>query len=241
MVFDKPVQKEMIPVAENFRIVRERVAEAAVLSGRSPEDIRLVAVTKFVETERIAKAIAAGCLEVGENRAQELTEKYDFFKENGQRVHFIGQLQLNKVKYLVGRAELIQSADRPEAFYEISCVAEKRGVRQGVLVEVNIGAEPQKAGIAPDELPELLKRISDLPSICVKGLMCIPPAAGGKSAAYYFAHMKELFESIKGMDIPGISMEVLSMGMSGDYTSAIAEGSNMVRVGSAIFGARVNR
>lgn len=231
----------MIPVAENYRRVKEAAAEAAYKSGRRPEDIRLVAVTKFVETDLIRMAIGAGCTEVGENRAQELVNKFDFFKLYSQTVHFIGQLQLNKVKYLVGRAELIQSADRPEAFAEIARVAQKRGVRQNVLVEVNIGSEPQKAGIEPNDLPELLKRISDLPSVCVKGLMCIPPAAGERGAGYYFARMKELFESIKGMNIPGIETELLSMGMSGDYTSAIAEGSNMVRVGSAIFGARVKR
>lgn len=228
----------MTTAAENYRIVRDRVAEAAVKSGRSPDEVRLIAVTKFVDTERIAEAIGAGCLEVGENRAQELTDKYDFFKNNGQRIHFIGQLQLNKVKYLIGKAELIQSADRLEAFAEIDRLAGKHGIRQGVLAEVNIAEEPQKAGVSPCELEELLKRIADMPNVCVKGLMCIPPAAGGTEARYWFAHMKELFDDIKGKDIPGIEMELLSMGMSGDYPEAIAEGANMVRVGSAIFGQR---
>ncbi|MBO4848969.1 MAG: YggS family pyridoxal phosphate-dependent enzyme [Clostridia bacterium] len=231
-------QETQINVAENYRIVKERAAEAAIKSGRRPEDVRLVAVTKFVDTARIYEAIAAGCREVGENRAQELTDKYDFFKENGQTVHFIGQLQLNKVKYLIGRADLIQSADRPDAFSEIDRLAVKRGIRQGTLVEVNIGAEPQKAGIAPEDLPELLDRVSDMPGVRVKGLMCIPPAAGSRGADYWFARMKELYEDIKGKNIPNIEMEILSMGMSGDYPIAIAEGADMVRVGSAIFGAR---
>ena len=225
-------------VAENFRRVRENVAEAAIKSGRKPEDIRLIAVTKFVDPARIKEAIDAGAAEVGENRAQELTAKYDFFKGNREIIHFIGQLQLNKVKYLIGRADLIQSADRLEAFAEIDRLAVKAGIRQDTLVEVNIGSEPQKAGIAPNDLPELLKRVSDMPGVCVKGLMCIPPAAGGEEARRSFARMKELFENIKGMDLPGIEPTVLSMGMSGDYTSAIAEGANMVRIGSAIFGAR---
>ena len=224
--------------ADNYRFVADNIREAALKAGRDPGEIRLVAVTKFVDTERIAAAIGAGCTEVGENRAQELTEKYEFFKNNSQTVHFIGQLQLNKVKYLIGRADLIQSADRPEAFAEINRLAEKHGIRQETLVEVNIGDEPQKAGIAPGDLPELLKRISDMPCIHVKGLMCIPPAAGERGAGYYFARMKELFENIKGMDIPMADMELLSMGMSGDYPSAIAEGAKMVRVGSAIFGRR---
>ena len=228
----------MINVGENYKRVSENVAEAAVRSGRKPEDIRLIAVTKFVEAERIIPAFEAGCLEVGENRAQELTEKFDFFKAHSQTVHFIGQLQLNKVKYLIGRADLIQSADRPEAFAEISRLALKHGIWQDTLMEVNIGDEPQKAGIAPNDVPELLKRVSDMPNLRVKGLMCIPPAAGSREAAYYFARMKELFESIKGMNIPNVEMQLLSMGMSGDYSSAIAEGANMVRVGSAIFGPR---
>lgn len=232
-------QKEVASViGENFRRVAENVHEAAVKSGRGADDVRLIAVTKFVEIERIAPVFEAGCLEVGENRAQELTDKYDFFKEHGQTVHFIGQLQLNKVKYLVGRADLIQSADRPEAFTEINRIAGKHGLIQQTLVEVNIGDEPQKAGIAPDELEELLKRISEMPNVLVKGLMCIPPAAGSRDARYYFAGMRELFENIKGRNIPGVEMELLSMGMSGDYESAIAEGANMVRVGSAIFGPR---
>ena len=227
-----------LSVAENYLRVADTVREAALKARRDPKEIRLVAVTKFVDTERIARAIGAGCSEVGENRAQELTDKYEFFKNNGQTIHFIGQLQINKVKYLIGRADLIQSADRPEAFAEINRLAGKHGIRQQTLVEVNIGDEPQKAGIAPGDLPELLKRISDMPCIQVKGLMCIPPAAGERGAGYYFARMKELFEDIKGMAIPGTEMEVLSMGMSGDYPSAIAEGANMVRVGSAIFGRR---
>lgn len=225
-------------VRENFIRVRELVAEAADRSGRRPEDIRLIAVTKFVDTERIKQAIDAGAREVGENRAQELVDKYDFFKENGQRVHFIGKLQLNKLKYLVGRAELIQSADRPEAFFEIERLAEKKGLVQDALVEVNIGGELQKGGIAPNELPELITTISDMPHVCVKGLMCIPPAADGAGARVWFKRMKELFEDIKTRETANVKMEILSMGMSGDFTSAVAEGANMVRVGSAIFGQR---
>ena len=231
-------QETMTDVFANYRRISDEVAEAAVKSGRKPSDVRLVAVTKFVEPERIAPAFDAGCLEVGENRAQELTEKYDFFRSHGQTVHFIGQLQLNKIKYLIGRADLIQSADRLEAFSEISRLAGKHGLRQECLVEINIGDEPQKAGITPSDLPELLKRVSDMPNVFVKGLMCIPPAAGDVDVRYYFAKMKELFENIKGMQIPGIEMTLLSMGMSGDHNSAIAEGANMVRVGSAIFGPR---
>ena len=227
-----------LDTARRVEIVKSNIAEAAYKAGRDASEVRLVAVTKFVEPERIQPAFAAGVAEVGENRAQELVDKYDFFKANGQRVHFIGQLQLNKVKYLVGRAELIQSADRMEAFAEIDRIAVNRGVRQDTLVEVNIGAEPQKAGIAPEGLTELFKRISDMPGICVRGLMCIPPAAEGDKVRGYFRRMKELFDEYKGLDIPFICMDILSMGMSGDYAAAVEEGATMVRVGSAIFGAR---
>ena len=231
-------QETLINAAENFRVVRENVAEAAVKSGRSPEDVRLVAVTKFVEEERILPALEAGCLEVGENRAQELRDKFGFFKAHGQTVHFIGKLQLNKVKYLIGRADLIQSADRLEAFVEIDRLAGQHGLIQPCLAEINIGEEPQKGGVAPCELFELLKVISGMPNVLVKGLMCIPPAAGSEDAVYYFKKQRELFESAKELELPNVSMEILSMGMSGDYISAIAEGANMVRVGSAIFGPR---
>lgn len=225
-------------VRENYLRVKESAAEAALKSGRRPEDVRLVCVTKFVDKERIAEAVEAGCTETGENRAQELVDKYDFFREHGQTVHFIGQLQLNKVKYLVGRADLIQSADRFEAFAEIERLAAKHGIVQKTLMEINIGDEPQKGGVSAKEAPELLMRISDMPHVSVRGLMCIPPAAGGEDVRKYFGRMKELFENIKAMNIANISMELLSMGMSGDFPSAIAEGANMVRVGSAIFGAR---
>lgn len=232
------MESQVTSIADNYRIVKERVAEAADRSGRDPGDIRLIAVTKFVETERILKAIEAGACEVGENRAQELTDKLEFFRAHGQKVHFIGQLQLNKIKYLVGRADLIQSADRFEAFAEISRLAVNRGVEQDTLAEVNIGAEPQKSGVDAGNLPELLKRISDLPNIRVKGLMCIPPAAEAEEARGYFKRMRELFCDCKGLEIPNIQMEILSMGMSGDYAVAVEEGATMVRVGSAIFGAR---
>lgn len=231
-------QETLINAAENYRRVRAEVDEAAVKSGRRPEDVRLVAVTKFVEPERIAPAFAAGCTEVGENRAQELRDKYEFFRGYSQTTHFIGKLQLNKVKYLIGRADLIQSADRLEAFREIDRLAGAAGIRQDCLVEINIGEEPQKGGVAPKELFELLKVISDMPNVFVRGLMCIPPAAGSEDAVFYFRKQRELYEEAKELVLPNVSMEILSMGMSGDYISAIAEGANMVRVGSAIFGPR---
>ena len=189
-------------IAENYRIIRDRMGEACARAGRSVDEVTLLAVTKFVPVERIAEAIAAGADHVGENRVQELTQKLEFFNNSGCRVHFIGQLQTNKVKYIIGKVHLIQSVDRPALAMELQRQAAARGVEQDVLIEVNIGGEEQKGGIACGELSEFLKTIQDMPSLHVKGLMCIPPALSAEEARPYFARMKELYESIKADSFP---------------------------------------
>ena len=231
-------ESEADKVSQRLVLVREGIAEAAAKCGRLPEDIKLIAVTKFVEKERILPAILNGITDVGENRAQEFTDKFDFFTEHGLIKHFIGVLQLNKVKYLVGKADLIQSVDRAELVNEINRRAEKLNLVQNILIEVNIGGEEQKSGISPEALPELLKIISDMSGIFVKGLMCVPPAGDEESTRPYFARMRELFESMKAYNGRNISMDELSMGMSGDYKAAIAEGATYIRIGSGIFGPR---
>lgn len=225
-------------IRENYLEICQNIADAAKQAGRRAEDITLVAVSKFVDEERIRLAHEAGANVFGESRAQELGEKMPMFEEFGADVHFIGQLQTNKVKYVIGNASLIQSVDRLELAKEISRLAVKAGITQDVLAEVNIGGEAQKGGIAPDELKDLISIISELPGIKVKGLMCVPPAVGEEEARRYFASMRRLFEDIASAGIPGVDMRELSMGMSGDYKSAIKEGATMVRVGTAIFGAR---
>lgn len=225
-------------IRENYLEICQNIADAAKQAGRRAEDITLVAVSKFVDEERIRLAHEAGANVFGESRAQELGEKMPMFEEFGADVHFIGQLQTNKVKYVIGNASLIQSVDRLELAKEISRLAVKAGITQDVLAEVNIGGEAQKGGIAPDELKDLISIISELPGIRVKGLMCVPPAVGEEEARRYFASMRRLFEDIASAGIPGVDMRELSMGMSGDYKSAIKEGATMVRVGTAIFGAR---
>lgn len=225
-------------IRENYLEICQSIADAAKQAGRRAEDITLVAVSKFVDEERIRLAHEAGANVFGESRAQELGEKMPMFEEFGADVHFIGQLQTNKVKYVIGYASLIQSVDRLELAKEISRLAVKAGITQNVLAEVNIGGEAQKGGIAPDELKDLISVISELPGIRVKGLMCVPPAVGEGEARRYFASMRRLFEDIGSAGIPGVDMQELSMGMSGDYRSAIKEGATMVRVGTAIFGAR---
>lgn len=225
-------------IVENYSRVMENIAQSCAKAGRRPDEVKLIAVTKYVDTERIAEAVAAGARSVGENRVQEFRDKQEFFKNHGLDVHLIGQLQTNKVKYIIGSDALIQSLDRIELAKEISRIASARDIIQNALVEVNIGGEAQKGGIAPEGLMPFLEIVSALPNIRIKGLMCVPPAVGQEGARAYFAAMRRLFEDIRSMDIPNVDMLELSMGMSGDYRSAILEGATMVRVGTAIFGAR---
>ncbi|MBQ9832274.1 MAG: YggS family pyridoxal phosphate-dependent enzyme [Clostridia bacterium] len=228
----------MMSIADNYRMISNNVKEAAVKSGRGADDVTLVAVTKFVDKDRILQAIEAGADNVGENRVQEFVDKEEFFKNYKINTHFIGQLQTNKVKYVLGKVKLVQSVDRLALAKELSRVATLRGLSQDILIEVNIGREEQKGGVMPEQLCELLSQIQELPGIFVKGLMCVPPAVGEREVHAYFAQMRKLFDDVAAMRIENVSMDVLSMGMSSDYMAAIAEGSTMVRVGSALFGAR---
>ncbi len=225
-------------IRENYLTIRENMEKAAAAAGRRADEVKFIAVTKFVEEARIAEAFDAGVASVGENRVQELTGKLDFFRNRGAEVNLIGQLQTNKVKYIIGKVDMIQSVDRPALAQEIDRLAARAGVVQDVLIEVNIGGEAQKGGVAPDELLNLFDMISAMNGIRVKGLMCIPPAVGEDGARPYFARMRELFETFRGTTRRNVAMEQLSMGMSGDYMAAIAEGATMIRVGSALFGAR---
>lgn len=225
-------------VATNFRRVKDNISEAAISCGRRPEDSELIAVTKFVDEERILAAVQAGARSVGENRVQEYLKKAELFKSNNLNADIIGRLQTNKVKYIVGDVRLIQSVDRLSLAQEIDRIAKARNCVQNILVEVNIGDEEQKGGIAVSKLKDFLYEVSAMQGVCVKGLMCIPPAVGEDEARGYFARMKKLFDETSAEKISGVFMEELSMGMSGDYMAAVKEGATMVRVGSAIFGAR---
>ncbi len=225
-------------IADNYKKIKDNIADAAIKSGRNPDDVTFVAVTKFVDTDRILQAIEAGADTVGENRAQEFMDKEEFFKKYNLRTHFIGQLQTNKVKYILGKVQLVQSVDRLALAKELSRVASLKGLSQDILIEVNIGEEEQKGGVMPDELCELLSQVALMPNIFVKGLMCVPPAVGEREVHKYFASMRKLFDEIASMRMENVKMDVLSMGMSSDYMAAIAEGSTMVRIGSALFGAR---
>ncbi|MDD4075140.1 MAG: YggS family pyridoxal phosphate-dependent enzyme [Eubacteriales bacterium] len=227
-------------VRDNYLRIRENMESACARAGRSVADVTLVGVTKFVEEDAIAEAIDCGLTDVGENRVQEWQRKREFFARRGVRTHLIGQLQTNKVKYIVGAGiGLIQSVDRLALAEALERHCLSLGCTQDVLIEVNIGDEAQKGGVERDELPELLMKISAMSQIRVRGLMCIPPAVGAEDARRYFVRMRELYADTAALALPNVSMRVLSMGMSGDYTVAIEEGATMVRVGTAMFGARI--
>lgn len=239
MVFNTKGLINTMSVAENYKRTVENIANTAIKCGRNPNEIELIAVTKFVDIERISQACDAGAKSVGENRVQEYLQKADFFKSRNLNADIIGRLQTNKVKYIVGNVRYIQSVDRLGLAEEINRLALLKGVVQNVLVEVNIGEEEQKGGIAANMLEDFLGELSAMQGVCVKGLMCIPPAVSESEAVSYFAKMKKLFDDTAAKKLSGIEMKELSMGMSGDYMAAVCEGATMVRVGSAIFGARI--
>ena len=226
-------------IAENVALVRRNMDEAAQKAGRDPKEILLLAATKMNDADRVREAIRAGVDLCGENRVQEMLEKQAQGAYEGAPLHFIGHLQKNKVKQVVGLAELIHGVDSPALLEAISRVAESRGLVQDVLLEVNIGAEASKSGFAPEELPAALEVASRLPKLRVRGLMAIPPiCAAPEENRPFFLRMKQLFIDNGEKKYDNVSMDFLSMGMSGDYTEAIACGANLIRVGSGIFGPR---
>lgn len=224
-------------IAENVAQVRAKIEAAEKRAGREAGSVDLICVCKFVDTERIQKAIDCGLRHVGENRAQELTEKLNFYKQNDCTIHFIGQLQTNKIKYICGNADLIQSVDRIELALAIEAFCKRHSIHQDILIEVNIGKEPQKGGVMADKLDGLLSCLESSDSLTVKGLMCVPPAAEGEQVRPYFRAMYELKRAMQDAH-PSMPLKILSMGMSHDYEIAVEEGATMVRVGTAIFGDR---
>ena len=226
-------------IAENVKQVKENMAAAARRCGREPDGILLCAATKMNDASRVREAIAAGVDVCGENRVQELTEKLEQGAYSGCPLHFIGHLQKNKVKYIVGKVSLIHSADSLELIGVIDKRAAALGVTQDILLEVNIGGEEAKSGFAPDKLGEVLPRMADFRAVRVRGLMAIPPICENmEENRPYFRTMKQLFVDIGAKKYDNVTMDFLSMGMSADYEAAIEEGANIVRVGTGIFGAR---
>ena len=219
-------------IKENVDKIRAAMNEAAIKAGRDPKQILLCAATKMNDADRVRAAIAAGVDCCGENRVQELTEKAAQNAYEGAPVHFIGHLQTNKVRQVVGKVDLVQSVDSLRLLEAICKEANKQSICQDILLEINVAAEESKTGFAPEELEATLRTAAQLGGVRVLGLMAIPPVshAPGDNIPW-FTKMRQLFETVPGAT-------VLSMGMSDDFADAIACGSTMIRVGTAIFGKR---
>ena len=225
---------------ENIARVKANMARAALEADRDPAEITLVAATKVQTSDTIRAAIAAGITICGENRVQELTAHLDDYAYDGAKIHFIGHLQTNKVRFVVGRVDLIESVDSPRLLEAIERQAEKLNLVQDVLLEVNIGREESKGGCLPEELPTLARLAMDLPHVRLRGLMAIPPVAAEPGAnRRFFAATRQLYVDIRRqIGDNDTDIDCLSMGMSGDYEDAIREGATLVRVGTALFGPR---
>ena len=229
-------------IRENIDVIKAKIAKAAEKAGRNPEDVLLLAVTKTIDVERIREAVDYGLYELGENKVQELLLKEPELKLTDCKAHLIGHLQSNKVKKIVGKVETIQSVDSVSIANEIGKRSVEAGVTTKILLEINAGNEESKFGFSRDEVFEKACEISEIKGILIDGLMCVAPICEKEAEIRtIFSNIHRLFIDIAGKKRDNINMNVLSMGMSGDYKQAILEGSNLVRIGSAIFGGRIYR
>ena len=226
-------------IAENVARIRAELAEAAIAAGRDPSEIKLCAATKMNDADAVRQAIRAGVDCCGENRVQELTAKLAENAYEGAPVHFIGHLQTNKVKQVVGKVDLIQSVDSERLLKEINKEAARQGIIQDILLEVNIGEEASKSGFQAEDIPGIVEKMGEFPNVCMKGLMAIPPISQKEGENLkFFQKMFHLYVDIQNKIDDNVKVDCLSMGMSGDFRDAAACGSTMIRVGTAIFGAR---
>ena len=226
-------------IADNVARIRAEMEAAAIACGRDPKTIQLCAATKMNDADAVRQAIAAGVDCCGENRVQELTAKLAENAYEGAPVHFIGHLQTNKVKQVVGKVDLIQSVDSERLLLAIHKEAVKQGLVQNILLEVNIGEEASKSGFSADDILPLVDRAQEFPNICIKGLMAIPPISQNPGENLkFFQKMFQLSVDISNKIEDNVKVDCLSMGMSDDFADAITAGSTMIRVGTAIFGAR---
>ena len=229
----------MNSIKDNVLLVREEMARAAAQAGRDENSVLLLAATKMNDAGRIRQAIEAGVDICGENRVQELQEKLPQGAYEGCPLHFIGHLQKNKAKFLVGTVDLIHSVDSLELMNTIEQLAAKKGIIQNILLEVNIGGEAAKSGIIPGETDEFAARMADYPHLKLRGLMAIPPVSekvGGNLK--YFEKMFHLYVDIGAKKYDNTNIDCLSMGMSDDFADAIREGATLIRVGTRLFGSR---
>lgn len=226
-------------IKRNLDSVMERIEKAAQRSGRNARDIKLIAVTKTVEPEKILRIIDEGILDLGENRVQELTKKYDII-DRKCNWHLIGHLQTNKVKYIIDKVKLIHSVDRLELAQEINKRAQSHGITVDVLVQVNVSGEESKFGVALEEAREMVEKMSAFSNIRIRGFMTMAPfAENPESIRYVFSKLRDFSIDIRKENLDNNNMDILSMGMSNDFEVAIEEGSNMVRIGTALFGKRI--
>lgn len=225
---------------ENIEAVRAGLDAAAIAAGRDPSSITLLAATKTQTSDTIREAIAAGITVCGENRVQELTAHLADSAYEGADIHFIGHLQTNKVKYVVGKVSLIHSVSSEKLLRAIGAQADKLGIVQDILLEINLAGEESKSGFAPEQALDAARTAANLQGVRLRGLMCIPPASGEKEENFqHFETLHQLAVDIRQkMEDNKLNMDVLSMGMSGDYQEAVAAGSTCIRVGSALFGPR---
>ena len=226
-------------VAQNVRAIMQQVRDTALQAGQDPSEVQVMAVTKTVDPVLVNAAIGAGITLLGENKAQELCAKYDSYHKDGVQIHFIGHLQTNKVRQIVDKVSMVESVDSIKLARELDRPCAANGKVLEELLEVNIGREENKTGIFPELLPALLEEAGKLEHIRVRGLMTIPPVCETEEEVLqYFSQMRQLFIDIKQKKYDNISMEILSMGMSADYLAAVRCGSNIVRIGTAMFGQR---
>ena len=229
-------EADKIAIKANIERIKEEIDR-----GKTSPEVTLMLATKTVDAERIAYAVnECGIKAIGENRVQELLDKYDDIKDLPCELHFIGTLQSNKVKYIVGKVDLIHSVDSEKLAKEIDLRARKLGIVQDILIEVNCGKEESKGGIMPEDIYDFFEKISSYSNIRIKGLMTMAPKCENKSDYHnYFSQVYKLFIDICKKKLDNVSIPVLSMGMSDSYVQAVMNGSNMVRVGSAVFGKRM--
>ena len=224
----------------NLDVINEKISESAIKSGRNPEDVRLMAVTKTVDPIFINYALDYGVKMIGENRVQEMLRKKPDLHLDGVEKHLIGHLQTNKAGQITGEVDMIQSVDSLKIAKEIAKQSAKKGIVTPVLLEINIGDEESKTGFSEAEFFENLYQIAELKDISIKGLMTVPPICENNTIlCKYFEKIHNIYVDIKEKKLDNISMNILSMGMSGDYEQAILCGSNLVRIGSSIFGPRI--
>lgn len=234
---ERPSSDEAIRRA--YEAICLQVEQAALQAGRNPQDIQIMAVTKTMPPQLINAAIQAGVTLLGENRAQELVEKYPDYQLGSCGIHFIGTLQTNKVRQIIDKVDMIQSVSSVRLAKEIDRLCQLQGRVMPILLQVNIGREATKGGFLPEEMPQALEEIDQLPGVVIQGLMAIPPYSQNKAESEgYFAAMHQMSVDIKDKKLDNGTIAHLSMGMSSDYTAAIKHGATIIRVGTALFGTR---